>query len=98
MVVKMNQPCVAGVRIWRKRFGNLRHKTYHEEESDRVGQCLGSAGGFDVGFNFESAGTKQDGKGDPESTVRGQGGSTESVANGHLPVFVPICQTGWAKP
>ena len=68
-------------------------KTYDEVESDRVSQCLGSAGGFDVGFDFESARGEQDGKGDPESTVGGQSRRTESVTNCHLPIIVPICQS-----
>ena len=60
---------------------------YEEEQAEGVIEHGGAAGFFDGRGNLESTGGQDDGKGQPEAAVRGQGGGTKGVADGHFPVI-----------
>lgn len=56
-----------------------------EEQADVVEQAAGALGFFQGGFDGEAAGGEEDGEGDPETAVGGEGGGAEGVADCHFP-------------
>ena len=63
-----------------------RGSAYHEEKADYVIKTTRAFCGNDGFFDFEAAGSEEDGEGDPESAVGGESCSTECVANSHFPM------------
>lgn len=66
-------------------------EAYHQEQAHCVIESRGpsaarrSAGG-ELPGNIETAGSEGDTEGNPESTIRGQGGGTEGVSDSHFPM------------
>lgn len=60
--------------------------TYHEEQTKGIVK-RGNALLFNVRLlNVEATGGEDDGEGEPEAAIGGEGSGAESVADGHFPV------------
>jgi hypothetical protein len=59
----------------------------HEEETEGVEEC-GFAALHECRFDLEASGGQDDGEGEPETSVGGEGGGTEGVTYGHFPLRV----------
>lgn len=79
MKVKMNQPwdLLVGCSWWE----GVKVGAYHQEQTHR-GQELVLQGRLDL----EPTGGQDDSEGEPETTIRRQSSSTESVSDSHFPV------------
>ena len=87
----MNHPCseLAGFQVAVAK-GEWGENAYHQVQTERVVihgfAALRSQSGHDV----ETTGSEDNRKGQPETTVGGEGSSTESVTNSHFPAMVSL--------
>lgn len=65
-------------------------ETHHEVEAEGVCEPNSAVGLLDRGHNLESAWSKDDCEGDPETAIGRERSRTEGVTNGHFPRNSPL--------
>lgn len=76
-------------RLVRKGEGQ-RSRAYHEEEAEGVEKGKLALLAHVCLLDLEATGCQDDSEGEPETAVRGEGGGTEGIADGHFPISRPI--------
>ena len=76
----------------RKKHKESEYEPSHQEQAERVEE-LGAFSASQLLDDLESAGSENDAKGNPEASVGRERGSTERIADGHLPGFWSVQQS-----
>lgn len=95
---KQHEECYRGAQCAEKQDGG-EDEPAREEEAECVVEVVGVfSRGFVGGDDAETTRCEDDGDGDPETAVGGEGCGSEGVAYGHFPVFVKKMSLGsWGE-